>query len=270
MKSLLRKISDRLFPLLLLGGVAVAACDEKDIDQFDADRHLIYIDIPYELDAFGHETTRRADSICYSFALDGPEVTDTIIPVVIKVSSLPADHDRPYRIGLVDGQTTATSADWDAGILENRCIKAGALTDTLKIPIRRNENLRQHWVQLRLRLSPNEEFQLGYSNLHEVKVSFSDILNMPSWWPRWESVFGEFVREKYQKWIEIYPLGADQTLSFENGEPLYWDNMPATPVADWYPILFMHVRILRDYFIEHEVYPDGDTSRPRITIPYLQ
>ena len=117
----------------------------------------------------------------------------------------------------------------------------------------------------------NENFQVGASELLAAKLVFSDILQAPSWWPSWERYFGVFVREKYAKWQEIYFYGADPNVEKwgpNTGKLLYWDQMPYyAGYPSWYPSTFMFISKLKQYFIDHEVYPDGDTSKPRITLP---
>lgn len=253
------------FFLLCFG---IVGCQKKDINNFDVDKSYLYIDIPYKLDNFGRETDERSDSIFYSFALDDLSVKDTVIKVVVKTMGIPMEIDRPYSIEVVEDNTTATADEWNCNILESRSIKAGSITDTIDIRVNRNEVLKERWMQIGLRLQPNDYFKTGYANLQEVKVTFSDILTPPTWWPSWQSVFGDFYREIYLKWIELYPLGADPTISTDNNEPYYWDNMPSSPVESWYPITFSYVRMLRTYFEENVVYPDGDESKPRIKIPY--
>lgn len=255
---------------LLAMSLLLGACEKKDIGAYDAGKSYIYIDVPYKLDGYGQATEIREDSISYSFALDAQTVEDTVIKVVVKTIGMPANEDRVYSIEMLPEETTATSAEWDSGILENRCIKAGQITDTLCIRINRSDNLRKQWMQIGLRVVSNEYFEAGYANLQKAKVSFSDILAEPDWWSDWKRVFGTYYREIYQQWIVMYPLGADPTISYQNGEPYYWNNMPRGRFIDEesYPITFSYVSMLGEYFKKNEVYPNGDTSKPRIVIPY--
>ena len=65
-------------------------------------------------------------------------------------------------------------------------------------------------------------------------------------------------------------MGADPNLEKygpDTGKQLYWGQMPYYTVSSWYPSTFMFIRKLKQYFIDNEVYPDGDTSKPRITLP---
>lgn len=247
--------------------LACTACENKDIDAFNEADSYIYFDIPYKTNQYGQPTDVRSDSISYSFALDNLSVTNTTLNVVVKTIGLPVDYDRPYNVELLDDQTTATAEVWDKTVLKNRSIKAGELTDTIAIVVQRQEILQEKWMQIGLRILPNEHFRLGYGNLYTAKVSFSDILTQPDWWNVWEGYFGPFYREVYLKWIELYYLGADPNTSLDNGEPLYWGNMPSAAVLSWYPVLAMYLSQLKVYFEENDIYPDGDTSLPPIKLP---
>lgn len=255
-----------LYGCWLLWIACCVSCQHENIDGYDKSKDYIYIDIPYTLNQFGQTTNIRMDSISYSFALDDFSVEDTIINVVVKKIGVPATKDCPYTIELIEEETTATSDVWDMDVLKNRSIKRGRVTDTVEIRVKRVPVLSKQWMQIKFRLLPNEYFETGYVNLQEVKVSFSDILTPPDWWPLWQSIFGTFYREVYYKWMEIYYLGADPTVA-DNGVPHYWGNMPY-PNESWHPITYSYVRILRDYFEKNEVYPDGDPSKPRIKIPF--
>ena len=163
--------------------------------------------------------------------------------------------------------------DWDRTSIENQVIESGSMTSTLKVPVFR-ANVGEEARIITLRLVSNDNFSVGYENLLKAKLTFSDILNPPSWWQDWKTVFGEFCREKYVKWMELYYLGADpnvEPVSYAPtyNQPLWYGNMPYLGNDPRiYPSTFMFIKTLKKYFEENEVYPDGDTSKPRISIPY--
>lgn len=251
----------------LLGLLAVAgACDHDSIDSYDMSTSYIYIDIPYTLNMDGTETTYREDSITYSFALDPETVTDTTLNVVVKTIGMTADYDRPYGIEVVTANTTATSAEWDPSIINNRSIKAGELTDTIRLTIQRTDVMEHTWMHITLRVLPNEYFALGYGNLEEVLISFSDILAKPDWWDTYMGwgYFGNYYPEVYRKWIEIYQEGVDPMINPANGEPMYWDNMPSLPQFYNYPVMGLYYKQLQQYFEENDIIPEGETEPIRI------
>ena len=147
MKVEIRKKWFGKYSLLLLAVIIFVSCQKKDIDRFDTATDYIYFDIPYQLNKYGEQTDYRLDSLSYSFALDNLDVKDTVINVVVKIMGMPVDEDRAYTVELVRDETTATSEDWDAGILNNRFIPAGAITDTIRIRVQRNEILQDEWHQ---------------------------------------------------------------------------------------------------------------------------
>lgn len=255
------------YSLFFLAAIGVVACQKNDIDHFDTATDYIYFDVPFQTDSYGEETEYRVDSISYSFALDNLEVTDTVIPVVVKIMGVPVDEDRPYEVEVIQDETTATADDWDAAIISGRFIPAGEITDTISIRIQRNEILQEEWHRIGLRLVPNGNFQAGYGDLQTVKIAFSDILAEPDWWQTFSLVFGPFYREVYLKWIELYPLGADPTLHPTNNEPLYWDNMPPYYYSGAWGVMEMYITRLKEYFKVNDIYPDGDTTKEPIRLP---
>ena len=152
MKVEIRKKCFSKYSLLLLAIIVFASCQKKDIGRFDTVTDYIYFDIPYQLNKYGEQTDYRLDSLFYSFALDNIDVKDTVINVVVKIVGVPVDEDRAYTVELVQDETTATNEDWDAGILNNRFIPAGAITDTIHIRVRRNEILQDEWHQITLKI----------------------------------------------------------------------------------------------------------------------
>lgn len=255
---------------LCLIGMVQVACD-KEIDGFDNATNYIYFDIPFQLDRYGRLTTTRQDSLVYSFAMDDPSVTTYTFKIPVNSVGLKAEQARTYKVVVDEKKTTATDSDWDKSILHEAVLKAGTLKDTLKVTVNRIPVLKKEWRTITLRIEDNENFSVGASELLSVKLAFTDILQPPTWWSDWERYFGVFVREKYAKWQEIYFYGADPNAERwgpNTGKLLYWNQMPYNGAnSNWYPSTFMFIAKLKQYFIDHEVYPDGDTSKPRITLP---
>lgn len=256
-----------LYMIMAIAGMIAVSCD-KVIDEFDNSTNYIYFDMPFILDQYGRKTTVREDSLIYSFAMDDPSVTEYTFKVPVNSVGLMTDQDRSFKVVVESG--TATKNDWDETVLSKGKISAGELIDTLRVTVKRTDVLKKEWRTITFRLEQNEHFALGATELLKAKISFTDILQPPTWWTKWERYFGEFSREKYAKWQEIYYLGADPNLEKygpDTGKQLYWGQMPYYVNSDWTPSTFMFIRKLKQYFIDNEVYPDGDTSKPRITLP---
>lgn len=264
MNKLIKMFASVLFLFLLY------SC-EQDIDKFDDGENYIYFDIPFVLDQYGRPTTVRQDSLSYSFAYDGLSVASYTFKIPVAIVGLRHSNDRNYQVEIVKDSTNAADNEWDSSVLKDLVISREMLTDTLFITVNRTKAIQTEWHSIVLSILPNENFELGDPKLQTVKISYSDIVIPPAWWKKWQKTFGEFSREKYIKWQEIYYLGADpnpETMGPNKGAALYWNNMPYySTTPSLYPVTYMYIRLLKQYFIDHVVYPDGDTTKPRILLP---
>lgn len=240
-----------------------ASCD-KEIDKFDNSTNYIYFGIPFVQDQYGRDTKTRVDSLSHSFAMDAIDVTTYTFRIAVNTIGLASAEDRNYTVKVLENESNVTSDDWEATSIANTIMKSGIISDTLDLVVKKSDALSNGWRHIVLQLEANEHFLLGPDSLRTLKISFSNIVTPPSWWDTWKGYFGEFNREKYVKWREIYYLGADPNVD-DNGKQLYWDNMPKYPYSANSTKAF--IQILKVYFLEHEVYPDGDTTKPRILLP---
>ena len=245
--------------------IHLTGCDQ-DIDKFDNSINYIYFDLPFVLDRYGRETQQREDSIEYSFAMDPIEVTQHVFKIPVSTVGLAYNQDRSYRVEMVADSSDVTTDDWEAASIASPVIRANKLIDTLYVTVNRTPILKTTSRHIVFRILPNENFQLGTTDCQMAKISVTDVLTPPDWWKKYQGYFGEFCREKYAKWQEIYYLGADPNVDDE-GNQYYWDNMPSNAMPSWYPSTFVFIRVLKQYFIDHEEYPDGDRSKPRISLP---
>lgn len=252
--------------LLIVVALSLGACKKTNIESFDTNTSYIYIDTPFLKDDYGRVTKERLKEYVYSFAFEEPEVTTYTFKVPVSIVGTPSEVDRRYKIEVVKEKTTATAEDWDANSVSEVFIKKGEVVSPLEVTVKRHRELKEEERVIVLRVLENENFAVGDGDLLEIPLKFSDLLNEPSWWPSYLAYFGPYQREIYIQWREIYYLGADSEVG-DNGQPLYWDNMPTPFISSWYPTLKMYMQILKQYFIDNEVYPDGDTSKPRILLP---
>lgn len=252
----------------------IVSCD-KEIEKFTDNENFIYFDIPFKLDKYKKPTKERLDSISYSFALEESDYRTHIIEIPVNIISLPSDQDRSYKVEVVREETTATDDEWDLGSIESLSIKAGCVTDTIKMTVNRNEIMTKEFRTVMLRMVSNDNFQGGVPSLLRVKISFSDILLEPDYWSEISDYVGTtYYKEVYRKWMEIYYEGADpntEPVSYapNYGKPLWHGNMPyaMTDFSRDYPSTVMFLKELQRYFRENDVYPDGDTTKDPIRIP---
>lgn len=251
----MKKISV-IFICFILAGTFISACDSEEV-MFKEDSRYIYFDMPFKIDTYGRVTTEREDSLVYSFAFD-ETVSEYTFGLAVSVAGMPVPEDYSYRVEVIPEATNLKDTDWDKTVLERAVIHQNRIFDTLYIKVKRPTSADGLKV-LSLRLLPNENFQLSDSILLQAKLCYTSAFTTPTWWANWEYRMGEFCPEVYLKWREIYYEGADP-----NG--YYWDNMPSTAIASWYPVTFMYLTQLKLYFEKNEVFPYGDTTKPRIRI----
>lgn len=258
-----RHIKRIAFGMILLA----ISCQTQEPLEFDREKRYIYFDTPYKEDIFGRKLKERVDSMVYSFVLDDPSVTEHLFKIPVGVAGFPGDTDQNYEVEVAKDQTTALDSDWDSNTIDNPVFKKGVMGDTLYVKVKREKNA--DFKHITFNILPNAYFDLVSDPvLTSIRIAYTDRLIKPDWWNTWRFQFGEvFYREVYAKWIEIYYFGADSTISSGNGIPYHWNNMPTAAVEYWTPITFMYIRVLKQYFLDNEVYPDGDTARERILLP---
>lgn len=235
----------------------------KDDDKlmFNKDKSYIYFSLPFKIDSYGRQTNDRLDSLSYSFAFDGSEVTDYTFKIPVSIAGVAANTDRTFKVEVVEEDSNIADSDWDKSVIEAPIIHKGILFDTLVVKVNRTESIKDAIKSITFRLLPNENFALSDSIYSTAKISFTDILLAPDYWQTYQSIFGDFCPEVYLKWREIYKEGADP-------KGYSWKKMPRYPYASWYPVTFLYITVLRDYFEENVVYPYGDDTKPRIRINY--
>ena len=250
---------------IIMSSSLLLSCNQ-DIDKFENMNNYIYFGALLELDEFGVPKNPEADSVEYSFVYDDISVKTYTFKILVNTIGLVNEQERPYNVNVIDSLTTAESKDWVSESIENTSIKKGKLTDTLLVTVNRTDILSEESKIIALELSPNDNFMLGDKRTAKIRLVFSDLFFEPGWWKGWQGYFGAYRSEVFIKWQEIYTLGADPNKDAD-GKLYYWDNMPPHARPDWYPSTFMFVRVLKQHFLDNVVYPNGDTSKPRILLP---
>lgn len=247
--------------ILLLCFIFTGCKKNTDLFKFDTTKSTIYFDYALPTAGSSIATAPGIDSMSFSFALMPLTETKHVFKIPVMISGTSRNYDRSYQVEVVDSLTTLPAKYFSIG---QTIIKKDSFTDTLEVTVTKHEELRSEIQQLGLRIKPNKEFEAGYFKNQTFRVKVSDILLQPDWWEIWEGVFGPYSQEKYQMWANIYHEKADGYLDY-----LYnYKNMPARPLQAWYPTTFVFIQQLQAYFEKHIVHPNGDTSKPRITIPY--
>lgn len=250
--------------LLSIGFLLFLGCKEHELKEFDLKNAYINFAVPDHSDM---PKERFLDSMTYSFATDtviGIKAKTLAIP--IKIGGLVHDKDRKFSFEIVP------TSDYDPDLvsISEPIIRANKYEDTLFVSIKRDKALLTKEMNIILRLNSNENFNVGHLHNSILNIKFNDILLIPNWWNEWEMYFGPFYKEVFQQWMVVYYLGSDLTADIYTGKPgpvYFWRNMPEFPNPEWFPITFMHISLLKKYFEDHVVYPNGDNSQERILLP---
>ncbi|MCA5006744.1 DUF4843 domain-containing protein [Sphingobacterium bovistauri] len=238
----------------------------QNADILDYNRESSYVYFAYP-NPDTRAVQKYTDSIFYSFALDEAiGINEKTLKIPIAITGQSSAHDRKYTIQISD------KSDFDSNLvtISEPIIQKGLFVDTLYINIKRGQELSSKKMNIILDIADNENFKIGNAFNKTLKIAFSDILIQPSWWNTWSTYFGDYQKEKYQKWIELYPLGADPSPEYFNNIPgpyYYWNRMPSFVSTGIFTITIMYIEKLKKYFDENVVYPNGDTTQPRILLP---
>lgn len=171
------------------------------------------------------------NNITLSFGYAKAEVKDSIMKLVIRTIGSPFTVDRPYNLSVADSSTMKAGIDYDFLNLP-LSVKAGKVTDTLKIKFHRTTQLGQDSLFLYLDLKPNENFTNDYlfrlvtinNIIHRkyytrLKIRLDDIAGPPPFWTpgntyysSTEGYLGKFSTLKFQLLINRYNLDIDELI----------------------------------------------------------
>lgn len=247
--------------IALLCFLFIGCKKNTDLFKFDTTQNSLYFG--YEPKTINSTISNSIgiDSLTFSFALVPISQETYVFKVPVLLSGVAKDYDRKYNIEVVNELTTLPSEFFTLG---ESVISKGKYTDTLEVNVRKHDGLRSKVQQLALRFKANEEFGTGYMNNQIIRLQVTDILLQPNWWSTWEGIFGDYSQEKYQMWAIIYHEKADGYLDYTYN----YKNMPSRALQSWYPTTFVFIQQLKSYFEKNVIYPNGDESRPKISIPY--
>ncbi|GAA4143795.1 hypothetical protein GCM10022216_26040 [Sphingobacterium kyonggiense] len=236
---------------------------EEDLVPYDTSKTYIFFN-DYNLDG---GTTNYINEKSVSFAFHELDVKTIRVGIPVGIIGMPLDQDKEFSVIVDDKETTLSK---DLYQIEKPVFHKGLINDSLFVILHKKADMNDKSYALKLTLKENDQFLLGVKNTLSMKLNVSNKLEEPSWWEDYSAFFGPFYSEVYQQWILTYYKGADPTPN-SSGERFvyYWDNMPGyfTDLPNDKPILYNHILLVKKYFQDHVVYPNGDTSQPRILLP---
>lgn len=188
-----------------------ASCSTEDIDTYNGVNAGIFIQQVLYTDQYGNPTS-YTDSATISFSSQPEDVKSLVYQVTIRTIGFTKDYDRPYKVEAIPEESNAVEGE-DYDLSENAMvIKAGQSTDRLRVRMLRTPRLRKEKVKIKLRLVPNEHFDVPITELKNsaawnidgnmmnttaFKVIASEEYKLP--WPSdtyWPTYFGPFTVAK--------------------------------------------------------------------------
>lgn len=259
-----------ILPLLIL---LFSSCEgNKDMLMYDVDNNnYIYFAAPFKSAETGVAKARE-DSLVFSFGFAELGTTEYTFKVPVQIAGIASERDREYKIELLTDETTAILNEEYEPINTTRTLKAGCVNDTIDVKIFTSDALKIQFKRIKLKMLSTEDFAVGANEYSTIILSFSNMLSKPTkWWDAWAQQFGPFCQEKYQKWINIYPIpetGRPFDKNYDdNGSTVYWDNMPTAVITSWYPVTMRKIKEMKKYFDDNTVYIDGNPANGRVLLP---
>ncbi len=167
-----------------------------------------------------------------SFGYEKASVKDSIVTFVVRAIGAPENRDRPYDLSIADSSTLKSGTEYEI-LNKPLSIKAGKVTDTLKIKLLRATTLKDQAGYLYMDLKPNNNFTndfliytkttngvtiTGYQTRMTLKAD--DIAGAPPFWTVGSSFYngtvgylGAFSRLKFQLLITYYNLDGNQLVA---------------------------------------------------------
>jgi len=173
--------------------------------------------------------TDTTNNVSVSFGYAKTNVKDSTISLLIRTIGSPFPVDRSYNLSIADSSTLKSGIDYEI-LNQPLHVKAGNVTDVLKIKFHRTAAMAKNSLFLYLDLKPNENFTNSYlskpvvmNNITQMiyftrlKIKVDDIAGSPIFWtlgnPYYSSTLnqlGVFSTKKFQLLISRYNLDIDK------------------------------------------------------------
>lgn len=201
----------------------MTGCKKASIKTYEG-KDAIYFLLPFA-------SVNPADSMNISFALGGPNLTDSILKIPVRISGSPVSIERLFQIKYEDSSTAIKGVHY---VEPSRTAVAGnAVTDTIMLKVRRTEEMKTQSFVLYLTLVDNNNFvtpikskvlnSLTGQVLHytQMKIIINDILAKPQYWL--DAYLGTFSRKKVYLMSQVLGISVESiALNKDIGTEQFW------------------------------------------------
>ena len=199
----MKHISFLWFMMLI---ILLGSCQKDDYLDYNPD----YASLRFVYSANGN------DSIVYSFALH-PDLSEDIVEIPFKLVGLVSSVSREVKAEVITAGTTAKENDHF--VIEPCELPAEAMTGTLKVRVKKTNELDAKDLYVVLRLCGNDYFAAAPINEDTFKIVLTNQLAEPTGWP-----FGEYSRIKHQFVIKVTGVATDYN-QWNLSDRIYYTNV---------------------------------------------
>lgn len=167
----------------MMGGAAIVAfssCREDKLDLYDTTASALNI---AKGTVFGSADDYPEEYAFNAYFL-GSQQTDHQLDIPVRLQgAIDADHDRTYRVAIVDSATVGAVEGQHFSVAHEQTFRHGLYQDTLRVTIHLDRLSETDDYRLRLALVPGGDFEEGVPLYQYVDISFTKNLTIaPAFW----------------------------------------------------------------------------------------
>ncbi|SDJ13434.1 protein of unknown function [Pedobacter sp. ok626] len=188
--------------LILFAALVILASCSKDKQLMFSEMTSVYVEA-------------SVDSTAYTFATSPVSVVSDTINIPLRIIGTAATTDREVTFVPKPGATAKEGYHYKIGKV---VIKANEFSTSVPVYVYRKPGLKDSVVRVELELKKNADFNLGFSDQLNYKITISDILSKPTIWDAaWSAYFGTYSKVKFLFLLQVtgrtdwnaYPYPAD-------------------------------------------------------------
>lgn len=159
-----------LFIIMIFAGtLAFIKCSKESLPIYN--EHQLGSSIYFAENYTGKTVTSQN----ISFGYMASDVLDSLINIPVYATGLASDSDRTYSVKIADTSTMVEGSDFD--FFQPPVIRAGRVTDTLKIILHRTARLKDSTLHLNIQLQPNNDFNTAIGYYYISSIDSVSLLN---------------------------------------------------------------------------------------------
>ena len=183
-----------LFISLLIVGFFVGCTEEKP---------EMFVDTHYIKFRFYKPEIEEYYRVDYTFSTEADDVTEHEIKVPVEFMGRNLTRELCFVVAVESDKTTLPPDCFDLPLEQNFRTEVGHV-DSMRVKLLRKPILKEEERILRIKLVPNEDFQLYMPDSSFIEIHVADIFMRPEWWdPTVErSYLGTYSRTKYDEFVK--------------------------------------------------------------------